>query len=159
VPPLEVLDAGLGVARPDRPAPAAVRGVVHVPPVPLEEALQIARQIADAVDTAHEHGVIHRDLKPGNIKLLADFYHLAVNGDDVPSVIEKHAHDFSHIQIADDPGRGAPGTGSLPLTDWVARSTELGYSGYVGLEYKAASAAAFDWLTAEQETEQRRINS
>jgi len=94
-----------------------------------------------------------------NVKLLADFYHLAVNGDDVPSVIEKHAHDFGHIQIADDPGRGAPGTGSLPLTDWVARCTELGYSGYVGLEYKAASAAAFDWLTAEQETEQRRINS
>ena len=62
-----------------------------------------------------------------NIKLLADFYHLAVNGDDVAAVIEGHAKDFGHIQIADSPGRGAPGTGSLPLGEWIARSRELGY--------------------------------
>jgi serine/threonine-protein kinase len=38
-------------------------------PLKLEEALTIALQIADAVAAAHEHGVIHRDLKPGNIKI------------------------------------------------------------------------------------------
>jgi len=37
--------------------------------VPIEEALQIARQIADALESAHERGVVHRDLKPGNIKV------------------------------------------------------------------------------------------
>ena len=52
-----------------------------------------------------------------NLRLLADFYHLAVNGDDVAAVIEHHAGDFGHIQIADSPGRGAPGTGNLPLRD------------------------------------------
>ncbi len=40
--------------------------------VPLEEALPIARQIADALAEAHEHGVIHRDLKPANIKVRDD---------------------------------------------------------------------------------------
>jgi serine/threonine protein kinase len=38
-------------------------------PLKLEEALSIALQIAEAVATAHEHDVIHRDLKPGNIKI------------------------------------------------------------------------------------------
>jgi Tol biopolymer transport system component/predicted Ser/Thr protein kinase len=40
--------------------------------LPLEEALNIARQIADALEAAHEKGITHRDLKPGNIKIKPD---------------------------------------------------------------------------------------
>jgi Tol biopolymer transport system component len=40
--------------------------------VPLEEALPIARQMAEALEYAHEHGVIHRDLKPANIKITSE---------------------------------------------------------------------------------------
>ena len=40
--------------------------------IPLDEALPIARQVADAVEYAHENNVIHRDLKPANIKVKAD---------------------------------------------------------------------------------------
>jgi hydroxypyruvate isomerase len=86
----------------------------------------------------------------GNIKLLADFYHLSVNGDDVESVIENHAKDFGHIQIADNPGRGAPGTGTLPLGEWIARSRELGYEGYIGLEYKEPQETAFSWAIRQR---------
>src|SRR5947209_4225986 len=41
-------------------------------PIPLDEALPMAAQIATAIEAAHECGIVHRDLKPANIKLTRD---------------------------------------------------------------------------------------
>ncbi|MEU6489385.1 TIM barrel protein [Streptomyces sp. NPDC046984] len=101
-----------------------------------------AVEVADAVDAVT--GL-------GNARFLMDLYHLSMNGEDLPSVIERYAPRTGHVQIADNPGRGAPGTGSLPLEDLLDRLTEVGYDGWVGLEYKpgdAPSAEAFGWLPA-----------
>ncbi|MEO3887505.1 TIM barrel protein [Nonomuraea sp. B5E05] len=95
---------------------------------------------ADAVAVLDRLGDV-----PG-VGLLADFYHLAVNGDDVPAVIERHAARIAHVQIADAPGRGAPGGGSLPVRQWISDVYAAGYNGYVGLEYRSDGPGAFDWL-------------
>ena len=113
-----------------------VSGAPKYPLLTADDALQVIARVKE------EAGV-------GNIKLLADFYHLAVNGDDVQAVIENHAKEFGHIQIADNPSRGAPGTGTLPLGEWIARSRELGYEGYIGLEYKEPQETAFSWAIRE----------
>src|SRR5579872_1059077 len=42
------------------------------PGMPLEEALPIAKQLADALEAAHDRGIVHRDFKPGNIKITPD---------------------------------------------------------------------------------------
>lgn len=87
----------------------------------------------------------------GNTRFLMDLYHLAMNGEDLPRVIAAYADRTGHVQIADSPGRGAPGTGSLPLEELLDQLAEAGYAGWVGLEYKPGdrpSAQAFDWLPA-----------
>jgi serine/threonine protein kinase/Tol biopolymer transport system component len=47
-------------------------GRINRGPIPVEEALAIAKQICVALEAAHERGIIHRDLKPGNVRITPD---------------------------------------------------------------------------------------
>jgi hydroxypyruvate isomerase len=86
----------------------------------------------------------------GDIALLADLYHLGVNGDDVPALIARDVARVGHVQIADAPGRGEPGTGSLPLDEWLSGLQEAGYAGWVSLEYRSEAADPFAWLPPDR---------
>jgi len=104
------------------------------------------RTAADAL------GVIDRLPGRTNLRLLADLYHLAVNGDDLDAVVERHVGRIGHVQIADAPGRHEPGTGSLDLSGYLARAAANGYRGWVGLEYvpSGPSADSFTWLPPDR---------
>jgi hydroxypyruvate isomerase len=88
----------------------------------------------------------------GNAKFLLDLYHLSMNGEDLNEVIDTYTGKTGHVQIADNPGRGAPGSGTLPLADLLERLNKAGYDGWVGLEYKPSgpSAENFEWLPRSQ---------
>ncbi|MGH3353711.1 MAG: hydroxypyruvate isomerase family protein [Nocardioides sp.] len=125
-------------------AAARIGGTVLVEPVSGADRypLLTAADAIAAIDRAGE----------ANIGLLADLYHLAVNGDDVDAVIAAYAARIAHVQIADAPGRNEPGTGDLPLERQLAALEAAGYAGWVGLEYKPAttSAESFEWLPRER---------
>ena len=127
-------------------AAAAIGAVVLVEPVSGAPAYPL-RTAADAVAVLDrvrdEHGV-------DSLRLLADLYHLAVNGDDVEAAIDTHAGRIGHVQIADAPGRGAPGSGALPLSAQLDRLAAAGYTGRIGLEYKAGGDAPFAWLPRDR---------
>jgi len=70
------------------------------------------------------------------LKLLYDAYHSAVMGESPAEVLSGRMDLVRHVQVADLPGRGAPGTGNI---DWKAVLDVLrdgGYTGMLGLEYK-----------------------
>jgi hydroxypyruvate isomerase len=69
------------------------------------------------------------------------------------ATITEFASRIGHIQIADSPGRGEPGTGEIAY-GFVLRAIEaLGYDGWVGLEYAPTTPTTEDslaWLPAER---------
>lgn len=93
-------------------------------------------------------GVVRRGTT--NLRLLADLYHLQVNGDDIPGALERHLPLIGHVQIADAPGRGAPGTGAMNIAGHLAHLDRLGYTGLVSLEYLPGAGDPFGWLAPAQ---------
>jgi len=85
-----------------------------------------------------------------NLALLADLYHLAMMGQDLKDTLARYGDKIGHVQLADAPGRGAPGAGTVDFEPLFAQLAAQGYPGRVGLEYFAddpdASAASFGWL-------------
>jgi hydroxypyruvate isomerase len=86
----------------------------------------------------------------GNVAFLADLYHLGRMGEDLSATLTRHKNRIGHIQVADIPGRGAPGTGELDYESVFGQLAEQGYDGWIGLEYKPAdpadSTTSFGWL-------------
>jgi hydroxypyruvate isomerase len=123
-------------------AAAGIGGVVLIEPVSGSPAypLKLAADAAAVIDRVRrDHGV-------DALRLLADLYHLQVNGDDIAAALDKYRDLIGHVQIADAPGRGEPGTGTLDLDRYLAQLADGGYTGYIGLEYKATRTDTFDWI-------------
>src|SRR5215475_11134900 len=128
-------------------AAAGIGATVFIEPVsgPKPYPLRRAADAAAVVDRARAAGA-------GNVGILFDIYHLASNGDDIDRAIGAYAGQVAHVQIADAPGRGEPGTGRLGLDGYLTRLGQAGYAGWVGLEYKPTvpTVDSLAWLPRER---------
>ncbi|GCD89955.1 TIM barrel protein [Nocardioides sp. LS1] len=101
--------------------------------------------LVEAVNTRMDHpGVLTsqtsdsvavvRGVDSPSVRVLYDLYHSVVEGEDPETVLPEVVDLVGHVQIADAPGRGQPGTGSI---DWAAAFSlfdRVGYRGSVGIE-------------------------
>lgn len=72
------------------------------------------------------------------LKLQADLYHIQIMDGDLTRRLTAHAGLIGHVQIAGVPERGEPDRGELAIDHLLHRLDEIGYTGWVGLEYRPA---------------------
>ena len=81
-----------------------------------------------------------------NVRIQHDFYHMQrMEGNLVANLRERFDH-IGHVQIADSPGRGEPGTGEIHYPFDLGELEKLGYDGYVGLEYNPTTKSTEESL-------------
>jgi len=77
-----------------------------------------------------------------NLGLQCDLYHTVMMGDDPAATLESLWSAIRHIQFADAPGRGEPGTGTIDFPRLFALIDRLGYDGWVSAEYRPTRPTA-----------------
>jgi hydroxypyruvate isomerase len=120
----------------------------------LVEAINSVDVPAFPIDTSAKAVAVINRVPAGNAGFLADLYHLGMMGEDLTRTLTRHLELIAHVQVADVPGRGAPGTGTLDFEPLFAQLAARGYTGSVGLEYApsdpADSSASFGWMRTLQ---------
>lgn len=83
-----------------------------------------------------------------NIAIQYDIYHMQIMEGDLAPTVERYLGSIDHIQLADNPGRHEPGTGEINYPFLFDFIDKLGYSGWIGCEYKPASSTVggLSWL-------------
>jgi hydroxypyruvate isomerase len=119
----------------------------------IGQALPIAEELdviilLEAVNTRVDHpGVLFsqsddtvavaRQLNSPRVRMLYDLYHSLTEGEDPASVLPEIIEWVEHVQIADVPGRGQPGSGGVDWEKQLRLLQSVGYKGVIGVECEA----------------------
>ena len=143
-----------------------------------EEQLSLAREnVWYAADAAAEHGItvlveavntfengpyllwsteqavdFVKGVDRENVRIQHDFYHMQRMEGNLVANLREHFGWIGHVQLADSPGRGEPGTGEIHHPFVLGELERLGYDGYVGLEYNPTTKTteeSLNWLPKE----------
>lgn len=99
------------------------------------------------IATTHQAMQIVREINHPNLKFQFDIYHAQIMEGNLIRTINEVFDSIGHIQLADVPGRNQPGIGKINFKSVFNALEELGYKGYIGLEYnpKGSMAEALKW--------------
>jgi hydroxypyruvate isomerase len=118
----------------------AVGGTVLIEP--LSRGLNGAYPLETASDGVAVVTAVREASGQDNISLLFDTFHLANNSEDLPSVLDTYHDVIGHVQLADTPGRGEPGSGDIDFETVISRLDHFGYQGLVACEYAPTISTA-----------------
>lgn len=140
-----VVPSGSAVPYMKRPVQLAIvaKAIASVVPVAEAHGLTI---LLEPVNTRMDHpGVLFgmtedavnviEAVNSPRVRLLYDIYHSITEGEDPFAVLPKVAHLVGHVQVADAPGRGEPGSGTADWPALIALLGQVGYAGIVGAEF------------------------
>ncbi len=151
-----VVASGPGVPWLKRAVQLQIVGDAVASIVPIAEELGVTIML-EAVNTRVDHpGVLFAmtedalavalQVASPKVRLLYDMYHSIVEGEEPAEVLPPAMHLVEHVQIADAPGRGEPGSGTI---DWPARLQlleQLGYAGVIGVECQPTCSSTAEAL-------------
>jgi hydroxypyruvate isomerase len=100
------------------------------------------------VDKSSQMLALLEDVNHPQLKLQYDIYHMQRMQEDSAAVLKQCIDKIGHIQFADCPGRGQPGTGAIDFELLFGLIANLPYQGWVGAEYKpvAATLESLGWM-------------
>lgn len=98
--------------------------------------------------TAADVRAVIEDVGSPRLRLVYDVYHAARGGADAISEAPLYIDVIDHVQYADCPSRGGPGTGEIDLELLLDALTRAGYTGLIGLEYdpRGDTLGSLSWL-------------
>lgn len=157
--PNVVVTSGRGVPWMKRPAQHRIFADALERLVPIAEELG-ATILLESANTRFDHpGVlccmtkdsadVAEMINSPRVRMIYDLYHSIVEGEDPAAVLPGVIHLVDHIQIADAPGRGEPGSGTIDWPAQFALLKALGYAGAIGLELlptQTSSPDAFAYI-------------
>ncbi len=140
-----VVPSGSAVPYMKRPVQLAIvaKAIASVVPVAEQHGLTI---LLEPVNTRMDHpGVLFgmtqdavaviEQVNSPRVKLLYDLYHSVTEGEDPGVILPQVAQHVAHVQVADSPGRGEPGSGAIDWPAMLALLTRAGYAGPIGAEF------------------------
>lgn len=132
-----------------RQAAESLADLDGTPGVILVEALARDLNGAYPLETAEDALSLLDEVGAPTVKLLLDTFHLGHNGVDMVDLIKHSSERIGHVQLADAPGRGEPGSGSVDITAIGEALNFAGYMGTVAAEYKPTreTLGTLDWLS------------